>query len=312
MDRVAVVAIGGNSLVRERDASVGAARAALAATALHLSAMASSGWALAITHGNGPQVGFGLLRSDAAAAVAPRLPLDVLGAETQGSIGYMIQQTLASALAARGVRRPVATLVTQVVVDPHDPALEHPTKPIGPFYTRVEAERRMRVDRWTMIEDSGRGWRRVVPSPEPQGFVEASVIRALLAQDTIVVAAGGGGIPVIRREGGYDGIEAVVDKDLASAVLAREVSARVLVMSTSVDQVALHYGTPRAQGIDRMSVREARRYLDDGHFPSGSMGPKVEAAIRFIEAGGETVLITAPWTIGRALSGAGGTRIVPG
>lgn len=312
MNGVAVVAIGGNSLVRERDASVGAARAALAETAGHLAAMAAGGWALALTHGNGPQVGFGLLRSDAAAGVAPRLPLDVLGAETQGSIGYLVQQALAAALTARGVHRHVATVVTQVVVDRHDPAFTRPTKPIGPFYSHDEAERRMREERWTMAEDAGRGWRRVVPSPEPLVIVEAPVIRALLDQGVVVVAAGGGGIPVVRREAGYDGIEAVVDKDLASAVLARDLRARLLLISTPVERVALHYGTPAERVIDAMSTSEARRYLDEGHFPPGSMGPKIRAAISFLEAGGETVIITAPWAIGEALAGEGGTRIVAG
>lgn len=312
MNGVAVVAIGGNSLVRDGDASVAAARAALAKTAGHLAAMAAAGWALAVTHGNGPQVGFGLLRCDAAEGVAPPLPLDVLGAETQGSIGYLVQQALGAALVPRGVNRPVATVVTQVVVDPHDPAFARPSKPIGPFYTRQEAERRMSREHWTMVEDAGRGWRRVVPSPEPQAIVEAAVIRALLDAGVVVVAAGGGGIPVVRREAGYDGIEAVVDKDLAAAVLARDVQARLLLMSTPVERVALHYGSPAERAIDAMSTREARRYLDEGHFPAGSMGPKIQAAIRFLEAGGESVIITAPRTIGEALAGRGGTRIVAG
>lgn len=310
MNGVAVVAIGGNSLVRDGDASIEGARAALAETAGHLAAMAADGWALALTHGNGPQVGFGLLRSDAAAGVAPRLPLDVLGAETQGSIGYLIQQALASALAARGLRRSVATVVTQVEIDPHDPAFGGSTKPIGPFYRRDEAERRMREERWTMAEDAGRGWRRVVPSPEPLAIVEAPVIRALLDGGIVVVAAGGGGIPVVRRENGYCGIEAVVDKDLASAVLARDVRASLLLMSTPVERVALHFGTPAERPIEAMSAVDARRYLDEGHFPPGSMGPKIQSAMRFLEDGGETVVITAPWAIGEALAGRAGTRIV--
>ncbi|MGH2404491.1 MAG: carbamate kinase [bacterium] len=309
MNGLAVVAIGGNSLVRDRDASVGAARAALAETAGHLAMMAAAGWTLAITHGNGPQVGFGLLRSDAASGVAPRLPLDVLGAETQGSIGYLLQQALTEAFTARGVDRHVATLVTQVIVDPRDPAFTDPAKPIGPFYSRHEAERRTREERWTMVEDAGRGWRRVVPSPEPLAIVEAPVIRALLLQGVVVVAAGGGGIPVVRREAGFHGIEAVVDKDLASAVLARELGARLLLMSTPVERVALHYGTPAEQAIGEMSARDAHRYLDEGHFPPGSMGPKIQAAIRFLEAEGDTVIVTAPWAISEALAGRTGTRI---
>ena len=310
MGSLAVVAVGGNSLVRGHDASMDAARAAIAETADHLAAMAAAGWALAVTHGNGPQVGFGLLRSEAAAAVAPRLPLDVLGAETQGSIGYMLQQALDIALARRGVARPVATVVTQVVVDPADQAFSHPTKPIGPFYRAFEADELRRSRGWAMIEDAGRGWRRVVPSPEPLEIVEAPVVRALISQGIVVIAAGGGGIPVVRRETGYEGVEAVIDKDLASAVLARDLGASLLVISTAVQRVALDYGTPAQRPIETMTVADARRYLAEGQFPPGSMGPKIEAGIRFLEGGGETVLITTPHLIGDALVGTAGTRMV--
>ena len=309
MGSLAVVAVGGNSLVRGGDASMDAARAAIAETADHLAAMAAAGWALAVTHGNGPQVGFGLLRSEAAAAVAPRLPLDVLGAETQGSIGYMLQQALDSALARRGVARPVATVVTQVVVDPADQAFSHPTKPIGPFYRAFEADELRRNRGWAMIEDAGRGWRRVVSSPEPLEIVEAPVVRALISQGIVVIAAGGGGIPVVRRETGYEGVEAVIDKDLASAVLARDLGASLLVISTAVQRVALDYGTPAQRPIETMTVADARRYLAEGQFPPGSMGPKIEAGIRFLEGGGEIVLITTPHLIGDALVGTAGTRM---
>lgn len=309
MGSLAVVAVGGNSLVRGGDASMDAARAAIAETADHLAAMAAAGWALAVTHGNGPQVGFGLLRSEAAAAVAPRLPLDVLGAETQGSIGYMLQQALDIALARRGVARPVATVVTQVVVDPADQAFSHPTKPIGPFYRAFEADELRRSRGWAMIEDAGRGWRRVVSSPEPLEIVEAPVVRALISQGIVVIAAGGGGIPVVRRETGYEGVEAVIDKDLASAVLARDLGASLLVISTAVQRVALDYGTPAQRPIETMTVADARRYLAEGQFPPGSMGPKIEAGIRFLEGGGEIVLITTPHLIGDALVGTAGTRM---
>jgi carbamate kinase len=307
---LAVVAIGGNSLVRGDDASVDAARAALAETCAPLAAMAADGWMLAITHGNGPQVGFGLLRVEAAVQVAPRQPLDVVGAETQGAIGYLLQQTLGAALAARGVRRPVATVVTQVVVDPHDPAFAHPTKPIGPFYHPVEADARRRLG-WIMVEDAGRGWRRVVPSPEPLEIVEVDAIRALVASGVTVIAAGGGGIPVVQRERGYVGVEAVIDKDLAAAVLARGLGARLLVISTAVEHVVLHYGTPRARPLGRVALADVKRYLAEGHFPPGSMGPKITAAVRFLEGGGEAVVITAPWALARALAGETGTHIVP-
>ena len=309
MGSLAVVAVGGNSLVRGGDASMDAARAAIAETADHLAAMAAAGWALAVTHGNGPQVGFGLLRSEAAAAVAPRLPLDVLGAETQGSIGYMLQQALDIALVRRGVARPVATVVTQVVVDPADQAFSHPTKPIGPFYRAFEADELRRSRGWAMIEDAGRGWRRVVSSPEPLEIVEAPVVRALISQGIVVIAAGGGGIPVVRRETGYEGVEAVIDKDLASAVLARDLGASLLVISTAVQRVALDYGTLAQRPIETMTVADARRYLAEGQFPPGSMGPKIEAGIRFLEGGGEIVLITTPHLIGDALVGTAGTRM---
>jgi carbamate kinase len=311
MPALAVVAVGGNSFVRDGDASVDAARAAIAETADHLAAMVAAGWALAITHGNGPQVGFELLRTEAAAAVAPREPLDVLGAETQGSIGYMLQQALHGALAAHGLSRPVATVVTQTVVDPADPAFGDPTKPIGPFYPPVKADELRRSQRWTMIEDAGRGWRRVVPSPEPLEIVEAPVVRALIGQGVVVIAAGGGGIPVVRREARYEGVEAVIDKDLASAVLATDLGARLLVFSTAVEHVALDYGTPAQRPIATMTVGEARRHLDDGQFPPGSMGPKIVASIRFLERAGEAVVITAPHAIEAALAGRAGTRILP-
>ncbi len=310
MCSLAVVAIGGNSLVRGHDASVEAARAALAETAEHLADMVRAGWRVAISHGNGPQVGFGLLRSEAGAQVAPRQPLDVLGAETQGSIGYLLQQALGAAMAQRGITRPVVTIVTQVVVDPDDFAFTRPTKPVGPFYERADAEARMREEHWTMVEDAGRGWRRVVPSPEPLEIVETPVIRSLVDEGVVVIAAGGGGIPVVRREARYEGVEAVIDKDLASALLARDLRASVMVASTAVERVALDYGTPRERPISVMSVDEARRYLGDGQFPPGSMGPKITAAIRFLEAGGETVIITTPPLIGAALEGQAGTRIV--
>jgi carbamate kinase len=310
MSALAVVAIGGNSLIRDHDASTDAARAALAEIAGHIAEMVRGGWALAITHGNGPQVGFGLLRSEAGAREAPRQPLDVLGAETQGSIGYLLQQTLGAALAERGISRSVATVVTQVVVDPEDFAFIRPTKPVGPFYDRAEAEARMRDHRWVMVEDAGRGWRRVVPSPEPVEIVEAPVIRRLVSEGVVVIAAGGGGIPVVRRERRYQGVEAVIDKDLASAVLGRGLGARLMVMSTAVEHVALDYGTPRERPVARLTVDDARRHLAEGQFPAGSMGPKITAAIRFLEAGGEAVIITSPAAVGAALLGRTGTRIV--
>lgn len=312
MGPLAVVAVGGNALVHGQDASVDAARVALAHTADHLAAMLEAGWALVLTHGNGPQVGYGLLRSEAAARVAPRLPLDVIGAETQGSIGYLFQQALGGALARRGLARPVATVVTQVVVDPFDPSFERPSKPVGPFYRAFEADALRQAHGWLMVEDAGRGWRRVVPSPPPLEIVEAPVVRAMLDDGIIVIAAGGGGIPVVRREARYEGVEAVVDKDAASALLAHGLRARLLVFTTAVEQVALDFGTPTQRAIARMTVREARQQFAAGQFPAGSMGPKIEAAIRFVEGGGEAAVITSARAVGDALRGRAGTRIVLG
>jgi carbamate kinase len=257
-------------------------------------------------------VGFGLLRSEAAARVAPRLPLDVIGAETQGSIGYLLQQALDGALARRGLTRPVATVVTQVVVDPTDESFRRATKPVGPFYRAVEADELRLRHGWIMVEDAGRGWRRVVASPPPLEIVETPVVRAMVEDGIIVIAAGGGGIPVARREARYEGVEAVIDKDTASAVLAQDLRARLLVFTTAVEQVALDYGKPTERAIDRMTVDEARRYLAEGQFPPGSMGPKIEAGIHFVEAGGEMALITSAPEVGRALARQAGTRIVPG
>ncbi len=309
MPSLAVVAVGGNALVSGRDFSVDAARAPIGETAEQLAAMVSAGWALVVTHGNGPQVGFGLLRSEAAAQVAPRLPLDVIGAQTQGSIGYLLQQALDNALARRGLVQPVLTVVTQTVVDPADGAFRNPTKPIGPFYRPFEADE-LRQRGWAMVEDAGRGWRRVVPSPQPLEIVEAPIVRALISRGVIVIAAGGGGIPVARRETGYEGVEAVIDKDAASAVLACALGASLLVFTTAVDRVALDFGTSHERPIGSMTVAEARRHLAEGQFPLGSMGPKVQAAIQFVEGGGELAVITAAHAVGDALAGEAGTRIV--
>ena len=310
---VAVVAIGGNSLIRdEAHADVAGEIEALQETCAHLGAMIAAGWDVVITHGNGPQVGFNLLRSELAAAVAPPLPLDVLGAQTQGSIGYLIQQILGNELRRRDIRKRVVTVVTQAVVDRDDPAFRRPTKPVGPFYEPDEAERLRRDRRWEMVEDAGRGWRRVVASPMPLEIVERLVIKGLVFLSIVVIAAGGGGIPVVRRgDGDLEGVEAVIDKDLATSLLAQSIGADLLLISTAVERVALNYGKPDQRDLARMSVDEASRYLSQGHFPPGSMGPKVLSAIRFIEATGKEALITSPEGIRRALDGRTGTRIVP-
>lgn len=311
---VAVVAIGGNSLIKdERHPTLAGEIEALRETSVHIGAMLARGWDIVLTHGNGPQVGFNLLRSELAAEVAPPLPLDVLGAQTQGSIGYLIQQILGDELRRRDIRKRIVTVVTQTLVDADDPAFQRPTKPIGRFYRQDEGDR-LRAERgWRMVEDAGRGWRRVVPSPMPVEIIERLVIKGLVFQSIVVIAAGGGGIPVVRRaDGGLEGIEAVIDKDLASSLLAQSIGADLLLISTAVERVALHYGKPEQRDLETMTVEEAKRYLSQGHFPPGSMGPKILSAIRFVEATGSEALITSPESIERALAGKTGTRITGG
>jgi len=311
---VAVVAIGGNSLVKdETHPGVAGEIAALQETSAHIAGMLASGWEVVLTHGNGPQVGYNLLRSELAAPSAPPLPLDVLGAQTQGSIGYLLQQVLGNELRRRSIRKRVVTVVTQTVVDAHDPAFQRPTKPIGRFYPKDEAQRLQAERAWQMVEDAGRGWRRVVPSPLPAEIVERLVIKGLVHQAIVVIACGGGGIPVVRGSAGdLTGVEAVIDKDLASALLAQSIGADLLLISTAVERVALHYGKPDQKDLTAMTVDDAKRYLSEGHFAPGSMGPKIRAALQFVEAGGHEALITSPERIERALAGETGTRITAG
>ncbi len=312
MGKLAVVAIGGNSLIKSpQRQTVPDQWEAMAETAEHIAAMIAKGWDVVITHGNGPQVGFILLRSELASHVLHTVPLDVCGADTQGAIGYMAQVTLDAALLRRGVRRQTATVVTRVVVDQADPAFQHPTKPIGPFYTEEQAQRYREERGWVVREDAGRGWRRVVPSPQPLEIVETAAIQTLLAAGFIVVGVGGGGIPVVREASGeLRGVEAVIDKDLASSLLARTIKADLFLISTAVERVALNFRKPGERFLQRMTLEEAKRYLAEGHFPPGSMGPKIQAAIDYLEAGGKEVLITAPEALERALAGETGTRIV--
>jgi carbamate kinase len=239
--------------------------------------------------------------------------LDVLGAQTQGSIGYLFQQVLGNELRRRLIRKRVVTVVTQTVVDAHDPAFQRPTKPIGRFYQKEEAQRLQAERGWQMVEDAGRGWRRVVPSPLPAEIVERLVIKGLVHQAIVVIACGGGGIPVVRGPAGdLTGVEAVIDKDLASALLAQSIGADLLLISTAVERVALHYGKPHQKDLAVMTIDEAKRYLSEGHFAPGSMGPKIRAALQFVEAGGHEALITSPESIERALAGVTGTRVTAG
>jgi len=313
MGGLVVVAIGGNSLIKDKEhQTVEDQYQAVAETCAHLAGLIEAGYDLVITHGNGPQVGFVLLRSELASGVLHRVPLDSCGADTQGAIGYHIQRALANEFRRRGIAKSVATVITQVVVERDDPAFTRPSKPIGPFYDREKAER-FRAERgWTVVEDAGRGYRRVVASPVPREIVEEDAIRTLAGAGFVVVAVGGGGIPVTRTaEGMLVGAAAVIDKDLATGLLASRIGARYLIISTAIDRVALNFGKPDQRWLDRMTVEEARRYLAEGHFAPGSMKPKVETAIRFLEEGGGWVIITSPESIVEAVRGKRGTTIVP-
>ncbi len=314
MERSAVIAIGGNALILDGQRGTIAEQFENATeTARHIAALVADGWRVVVTHGNGPQVGFILLRSEliGESAGIPRLSLDMSVADSQGGIGHILGNALLNELGARGLKDRVACLLTHVVVDPGDPAFQYPTKPIGPPYTVEEAAVKRDRDGWAMVEDSGRGYRRIVPSPHPLRIVEEAQIAALVSAGFLVIAAGGGGIPVVEEPpAGYRGVEAVIDKDLASALLASSLKIPLLVLSTGVEQVAIHFRQPNQRFLDRLSVSEARGYLADGEFPNGSMGPKVEAAITFLEHGGSEVLITSPASLEKAFACESGTRIM--
>jgi len=311
MSKLAVVAIGGNSLIKD-DAhkSVPDQLAAVRETAVHIAEMIAQGWNVVITHGNGPQVGFILLRSEYASKVLHTVPLDSCGADTQGAIGYMIQQSLHNEFLRRNIQRQCVTIVTQVLVNSNDPALQHPSKPIGSFYNEQDAQVKMAQEGWVMTEDAGRGWRRVVPSPQPQEIIERNAIETLIKDGFIVVAVGGGGIPVVRDTvGNLSGIEAVIDKDLASSLLASKLRADLLLISTAVEKVSLNFKRSNQHNLDKITLTEAKRYYQEGHFAKGSMGPKIQAIINYLEQGGRAALITMPETIGKALADQTGTWI---
>jgi carbamate kinase len=308
---IIVAAVGGNALVA-RD-GVGAPSEwfeALAKALPPLVDLLAAGHHVVLTHGNGPQVGEEMLRMEISKVVMPALSLDLCVAETEGSLGYAIQQVLGNLLRERGVTRLVAAIVTQVVVDRGDPAFTRPTKPIGSFYTKAQAERLARDHGWSVVEDAGRGWRRVVPSPRPVRVIEAPLIRALIDAGMVPVAVGGGGIPVVETPAGLRGVEAVIEKDLATAVLARDVGAERAFFLTGVDRVALGFGSPQQRFLDRLAITEARRLLAAGEFPPGSMGPKVEAAVQFVEHGGAEAVITSLDRMADALAGRAGTHVV--
>ena len=314
--KVAVVAIGGNSLIKDaKHQTVEDQYQAAKETTHHIADMIEAGWDVAIGHGNGPQVGFILRRSEIAARVEGmhEVPLDVCGADSQGAIGYALQQTLQNQLFQRGIKKNVATVITQVLVDRNDAAFAKPSKPIGGFMDEAEAKRRERELGWSVVEDAGRGWRRVVASPLPKEVVELDTVTALLNSGVVVITVGGGGIPVVDDgQGNYSGIAAVIDKDYASSQLARSINADLFLISTAVEKVALNYGKPDQQWLDRITLAEAKQLLAEGkHFAKGSMAPKIQAIIWYLEAGGKQALITNPENIGRALAGETGTWIVP-
>jgi len=311
--KTVVIAIGGNSLIKDaQHQSVADQYAAVVETVRHLTDLLEQDCRIVITHGNGPQVGFILLRSEHSRGLLHEVPLDSIVADTQGALGYQLQQALENEFRRRGLKKFVATVVTQTLVDRNDPAFKNPTKPIGEFYTREQAEERRRIERWTMVEDAGRGWRRVVASPKPERIIEADVVRHLVKDGYVVVAAGGGGIPVVADAlGMLSGVPAVIDKDLASAVLANQIGAELLVISTAVEKVCLNFGRPDQRALDSLTVAQAKRFAADGQFASGSMLPKVEAGVQFVEAGGCEAVITCPGKLSRALDGASGTRIRP-
>jgi carbamate kinase len=314
--RAVLIAIGGNSLIRDGQRGTIAEQFENSrTTARQIGALVAAGWQVVVTHGNGPQVGFILLRSELVGddPTIPRLSLDMAVADSQGGLGYIVGNSLVSELGRIGHRDRVACLLTQTVVDAEDPAFARPAKPIGAFFSAEEAQLHRTRDRWIMVEDSGRGYRRVVPSPRPRRIVEAPAIRALLDAGFVVIAAGGGGIPVVESAPGvYRGVEAVVDKDLTSALLAATLRIPVLLLSTGVEKVAIRFRKPDQQDLERITVKEAREHLAAGEFPPGSMGPKIEASIAFLEREGREVVITSPDHIADAVAGRTGTHIAAG
>ncbi len=316
MTKLAVVAVGGNSLIKDdKHVSVEDQMQALRETAHHIADMIEAGWDLAIGHGNGPQVGFILRRSEIAAKAEGmhEVPLDVCGADSQGAIGYEFQQALQNEYHRRGIQKGAATVVTQMLVDKNDPAFQKPSKPIGSFMGEADAKKRESEMGWSVVEDAGRGWRRVVPSPLPKKILELESVKLLLNAGVTVITVGGGGIPVIDKGNGeYEGTAAVIDKDFASSLLAQEIGAELFLIATAVEKVAINFGKPDQKWLDKMTVAEAKAYLEEGkHFAKGSMAPKIQAIVWFLENDGKQALITNPENIGRALKGETGTWIVP-
>ncbi len=314
-EKLIFVAIGGNSLIKSKELKkVEDQHQAIRQTVLHFADLIEHGFQLVISHGNGPQVGFIMRRSEVTRRLTGLHPVPLVNvvADTQGSIGYQIQQSLNNELEMRGVKGQCVTVVTQVVVDKDDPGFRKPSKPVGEFFDDEQLES-IRKDNpeWTMVQDAGRGWRRVVPSPEPREIVERHVVESLLQDGYHVVTVGGGGIPVIRTDHGLEGLDAVIDKDLASSLLANQLKVGLFIISTEVDEVALNFGKPNQKAINKMTVKEAEGYAAEGHFAPGSMLPKIQAALRFLRGGGREVIITSPERLRDAVVSSKGTHIVP-
>ena len=304
-----LLAVGGNSLIRAGQKGTMAEQLANARrTAAEVARLVGNGYRVVLTHGNGPQVGAALLRSERGASQVPGQPLDVCDASTQGEIGYILQQSLDTELRLAGLQVPVVTVLTQVVVSLDDPAMKRPSKPIGPFYSLADAEERKRLLSWEIVEDAARGYRRVVPSPEPQNVIELEIIRDLMERNVLVIACGGGGIPVAWSEGRLQGVEAVIDKDRASALLASRLGVDLFVISTDTDYVYLDYKKPTQRPLHLVGCSELQEYADAGHFPPGNMGPKVESVLRFLMQGGREAIITSCENLCAAVSGSNGSR----
>ncbi|MGD0215027.1 MAG: carbamate kinase [Terriglobales bacterium] len=307
-----LLAIGGNSLIRAGEAgTIAEQRANAQRTAGQIIGLIRAGYRIVLTHGNGPQVGAALLRSERGASQVPGLPLDVCDASTQGEIGYLLQQALQTELHQADLHVPVVTVLTQSLVLPDDPSMQHPSKPIGPFYSRADAEERQRLLGWNIVEDAARGYRRIVPSPDPVGILELEVIRNLVGQGVLVIACGGGGIPVIWKDGSLQGVEAVIDKDRASALLASRLAADLFVIATDTDYVYLNYKKPTQTPLLQVGAAELGEHARAGHFPPGNMGPKIESVLRFLRQGGKEAIITSCENLCQAVAGSAGTHMFP-
>jgi len=310
MDRLDVIALGGNAILPAGKAGTITEQVAITQTVMtEIAGLVSSGRQVVLTHGNGPIVGNIVIRNEAMKATIPPMPLDVCGADSQGGIGYMIQQTLRNVLREKGRDNEVVSLITQVRVDESDPAFKNPVKPIGPFYSKEEASRLTRERGWKIVADARRGYRRVVPSPYPIEIVEIEVVKNLVRHGTVVITVGGGGIPVVFKDGRYEGVEAVIDKDLASSLLARKLGAERLIIITNIDAVYVDFGKPAARALPAVTLDEVKTLFRQGQFPPGSMGSKVQAAIEFLESGGRSVLIAQPGDLLDAVEGRKGTTI---